>query len=116
MATGKGEVLLAFGGKSYTLVFDMEAIAAFEDATDMSIFTVFGSLAAAKDGGKAPKLSMLGSLLQAGMVRHHPEVTRGDAMAIVMDPAAQEALMKAFELATPPAAAAEGGEATADPR
>lgn len=110
MARGKGEVLLAVGDDRYTLVFDMDAIAAFEDATDLSIFEVFGNLAAAQASGKPPKLSVLGSLLQAGLSRNHPGMTRADAMALVVNPAAQEALAVAFELAIPPAQSGETEE------
>jgi hypothetical protein len=110
MARGKGEVSLDIGGRHYTLVFDMEAIAAFEDATDKSIFTVAQQLG---NPAEPPKLSLLGSLLQAGLSRHHPDVTRADAMAMFTDPATRDALAEAFALAMP---AAEEGEQSDPPK
>lgn len=114
MARAKGEFALEFGGEKYTLVFDWDAIALFEDATDLSIFEVFGVVGQASAGGKPPKLSLLGSLLQAGLARHHPQITRAQAMEMVINPEAQAALTGAFEIAVPATDAGEAGEADDD--
>jgi len=98
----KGEVTLAIGSDRYTLVFDWEAIAIFEDATDRSILEVMGEFdAAARGAGGPPKLTTLASLLSAAMQRHHPAMDRSACMGLVISPEAQSALAEAFEFAMP---------------
>lgn len=78
-------------GKSYTLIFDMAAVAAFEESTDLSIFEVVQQLGGTEGGGKPPKLSVMGSMLQAGLSRCHPDITREEAMWMVSRPEVQTA-------------------------
>lgn len=98
-----GEAGFDFAGESFLLVFDMSAIAHFEDATDQSIFEIFGQLDAARTGAKPPKLSTLGALLQSGLSRHHPDVTRETAMEMVSDPHVMAMLGAGFESSMPAA-------------
>lgn len=79
------EKRFAFEGKDYILIFDWEAIAAFEDETDLSIFDVV-----APPGGGSPKLSTMGSMLKAGLSQHHPDLTRSQAMAMLVSPDVQK--------------------------
>ncbi len=72
-------------GQQFTLAFDMEAIARFEETTDLSIFEAVQGLGT----GRPPKLSVLGALLQSALAAHHPEVTRADAMAMMVNPEVQ---------------------------
>lgn len=108
----KGEVAFTIADTDYLMVFDMEAIAYFEDSTDISIFEVAGQMAAAANGGRPPKLSLIGSVLEAGLKRYHPDITRTDAMDMAVSAEGQKALAKAFEFAMPPAESA-GGKARA---
>lgn len=106
-----GEISLRIEGAAYTLLFDWEAIAHFEDETDLSILEVMVSLQDAATGkGRAPKISTLGSLLSAAMRRHHPEMDRIACMKLVNDPGAMEALSEAFEFAMPQSDDPEPGE------
>jgi hypothetical protein len=95
------QTALAFDheGERFTLVFDMETIARFEDATDQSIFEAVGALGS----GKPPKLSMMGALLQAALAEHHPEVTRGKAMAMLVIPEVQKLFAEGLAAAMPKA-------------
>lgn len=96
----RAELALDHGGQRFTLVFDMETIARFEDATDLSIFEAVQGMG----GGRMPKLSVMGALLQAALATHHPDVTRGDAMAMMVDPAVQALFAEGLTAAMPQAA------------
>lgn len=78
------EKRFTFGGEDYVLVFDWEAIAIFEDETNSSIFDILAPLT-----GGSPKLSTMAMMLKAGLARHHPDLTRADAMAMLVDPEVQ---------------------------
>lgn len=93
-----GEVRFDFKGQTFTVAFDMAAIAAFEDETDMSIIEVGALLSG---GGKVPKISTLGSLLAAGLRRHHPEIDRIKGMEMVLDPAVQGTIAEGLAGAMP---------------
>jgi len=84
-------------GRRFTLVFDMEAIARFEESTDLSIFEAVQGLGT----GRPPKLSVLGALLQAALAANHPDVTRGDAMAMMVNPAVQALFAEGLSGAMP---------------
>jgi len=109
----KAEVELEIDGETFTMVFDMAAIARFEDQTNLSIFAVLEQFAD-EEGRDPPKLSVMGAILEAGLHRHHPEIDRDAAMEMVVSPAGQEAMAKAFELAMPPAD--EGNAKAAKPK
>lgn len=118
MAGSPRRVELAFDheGQTFTLVFDMETIARFEDATDISVFDVVAGMGP----GKMPKLSVMGSLLQAALAEKHPDVSRTDAMGMFANPQVQalfaEGLASAMPKAGDTASKAEDGKTpTANP-
>ena len=97
------------GGQEYTLVFDMETIARFEDATDLSIFEAMQGM----NSGRPPKLTVLGMLLKASLAAHHPDVTRAEAMAMMINPQVQTLFAQAMASAMPDPD--DTGEDTAQP-
>lgn len=106
-----GTVAFDYRGDHYQMVFDMQAIAFFEREADASIIEALGSLEAAQKGGRPPKVSQLAFLMQAGLRRHHPELSAEDALAMAGDPAVQAALGTSVQAAMPdadPSAAGNG--------
>lgn len=102
MKASPRRVNLAFTheGQEFILVFDMETIARFEEATDLSIFDAVAGLVP----GKSPKLSVMGSLLQAALAEHHPDLTRADAMTLLTVPKVQALFAEGIASAMPQAA------------
>jgi hypothetical protein len=88
----KQEVAFEVDGARYVLVFDFTAIAHFEDLADLSLVDALGAMEQAQAGGRAPKISHIGYLLQAGFRRHHPDMTPDEALALAMNPAVQAQL------------------------
>jgi len=102
-----GALTFEHAGQPFTLVFDMEAIARFEDATNLSIFEAVQGLGT----GRPPKLSVLGALLQAALAAHHPGVTRAEAMAMMVNPQVQALFAEGLSAAMPQTGdAGEDGE------
>lgn len=87
-----GSVSVTYKGTEFLLVFDMEAIAFFERAADVSIAEALDGLQLAFAAGRAPKLSHLAFLVQAGLHRHHPEINLNEAARMSGDPAVFRAL------------------------
>lgn len=102
-----GEVVFPFDGADWRLVFDMPAVAIFEQMTGKSIFSLIGQLKEASDGGPLPMLSTLGQAVLAGLHRHHPDTELGETMRMALDPAVQDALIGGFNAAMPKAPADE---------
>lgn len=111
MAREFPEVRIEVDGQVYILVFDWTAIRFFERESGISMIKVMQQAHAAQRGGEPPMVSTLGVMMQAGLRRHHPELSFEDCMDIFASPGGQEAMFKAFELAQPKA---EGSE-PADP-
>lgn len=87
-----GVVAFDFDGSRYEMIFDMKAIAFFERETDVSMITALGEMERVRASGEAPKVSTLAFLMQAGLRRHHPEVTAERALRMAADPEVQAAL------------------------
>lgn len=101
----------AYLGEDYTMVFDFETIAAFEEATGSSVLAL-----AATSAGAPPKLSTLGAMMHAALGRHHPDLTLVHAMQMVTDPAVQAVFGKGLASAMPqPADSGEAGAPGANP-
>lgn len=96
-----GTVWFEYDGSRYEMVFDMKAIAFFEREADISIAEAFDEMQAARAAGKAPKLSQLAFLMQAGLRRHHPEVSAERAFRMANDAGVQAALGIAVKAASP---------------
>ncbi len=108
-----GVIEFEHGGALYRMIFDMKAIAFFEREADISIVTALGELEQARERGELPKISVLAFLMQAGLRRHHPEVSAERALRMAGDPAVQAALGAGVAAAMPPAdgESAEGNAA-----
>ncbi|MGX7926459.1 hypothetical protein ACWPMX_07785 [Tsuneonella sp. HG094] len=104
-----GVVAFEYDGSRYEMVFDMKAIAFFEREADMSIIEVLGDLEAAREEARAPKVAGLAFLMQAGLRRHHPEVSPERALRMAGDPAVQAALGSGVSAAMPDAPADDAG-------
>ena len=71
-------VEIVIGGETYKLVFNLEAIAAAEELTDLPLITGIRP----RDV-QTPKISLVRAMLWASMHTHHPDVTPKDAAALV---------------------------------
>lgn len=101
----KGEMPLVLAdGRRFTLVLDMEALLAVEDATGKPLPEVMARAAAGF-------LTAMAAIAQAAFLRHHPEVTRAEVLAILQTDqgALSDALGKASETAFPTQSAGGNG-------
>jgi hypothetical protein len=105
MQPADGEVAFEYQGATYTLKFDMKAIAFFEREADCSILQAMQHIARAQADPVAhpPKLSLLAYLVQAGLRRFHPEVDLDQAAAMIGDPEVQAALGTGMQSSMPKA-------------
>lgn len=89
----KGEATLKAGDKEYTLVFNMNARAALEDALDLNISQLVDLM-------KPEKLrhKHIITIVWAGLRKYHKELTKEDVGDLI-DEAGLEETMKAFEKA-----------------
>lgn len=90
----RGEKAITIDGKEYTLVFTANTICEIEDALDKSILEIQGQFA---------RLSVVRTLLWAGLQEKHPGITLkaagdmlGTAGSKVLGPAIFEAMVAAF--------------------
>jgi len=113
-----GEVSFEYDRSIYVMCFDMKAIAFFEREADCSILVPLRDVAAAQEDPSAPppKLSHLALLVQAGLRRHHPEVSLDRAMRMAADPDVQQALGTAQAAAAPSATGGSAEGNVAPPR
>lgn len=72
---------ISFDGEDYTLVFDFEVIAHFEETWGVSL----GDVLQPPDGG-SPMLSRLAKLFQAGLLPNHPDADINLAGAMMASP------------------------------
>lgn len=98
----KGDVTLTHNGRRYTLRLDMNALADFEAATGLNaIETMQGKMS----------ISIMRSMMHAGLLAAHPEVTLREAGEIMQTNAA--ALGDAIGSAFPDVEPGEGNGKTA---
>lgn len=89
---------LTYQGFAMTMVFDMETVARYEIATAASFLDLVDRMQPLTPeqiaAGVPPKRKVqtheMGSLLQAALAEHHPDVTRALAMQMLFDPAVQK--------------------------
>ncbi|MFO6447866.1 hypothetical protein ACLBKU_12035 [Erythrobacter sp. NE805] len=104
---------LEFEGERYTLVFDFEVIADFEEGLGVSIGDVLNP-----PGGGSPMVSRLARLMLAAIRRHHPDADLNLAGAMMTDPAIAAQFYGAVTSSMPQAGDVEGeagSAATANP-
>lgn len=90
----RGEATANVDGKQYTLLIDMNSIAGWEDATNMSHIVLLGRMNAG-----SWRISDTRHLLHQSLLRHHPEVTLNEAGDLIPD--LQDALFEAMSRAFP---------------
>lgn len=95
-----------FEGQQYTLEFDFAAIAAFERVAGLSVV-----LALAEMQAGVPKVSHVAWLLQAGLGKHHPDVTPDDCLKMLASDDVKRQLDVAMDVAFPPAGSEGDGGA-----
>lgn len=107
----RGEVALAAGDRTLTLVYSFDAICRLEERLDMSIAAIGALL---EDPAKL-RFSRLRPIIWAGLVDRQPEITENDIGEIV-DAAGLTAVLaamgQAFQLAFPQGGGAEGNGST----
>lgn len=96
-----GVVAFEYSGSRYEMVFDMKAIAFFEREAEISIVEALGDLEESRKAGRVPRVSILAYLMQAGLRRHHPEVTAERALRMAGDAQVQAALGTSVRSAMP---------------
>jgi hypothetical protein len=99
----KGEVSFEADAKTFTLVFDFNAICELEDAFDADINSI-GELI-------GTKASSVRKVFRVGLSRRHPDLTEmeaGDIISVIGPAEAGVLIQKAFALSFPPAEAANG--------
>ena len=108
----KGEVRFEHDGREYCLHFGMVAIDWFEDTFDKPWLGAVQHVAVAQEAGVMPKTSTLVSILQAGLVKFHPELAtveaRDDILALATNPEVQKKMGLAVAVGMPDAGSAEG--------
>jgi hypothetical protein len=98
MAKAKGEVSVEADGKTYTLVFSINALCELEDKLGASV----SDIAALSTNGK--RFGTIRTVFWAGLQEHHPDLTLKDAGRIITAmgiPAADAAVGEAFSLTFP---------------
>ncbi len=111
MSALNGTLTIEAQGATWTLCFDFNAFAEFEDATGLIAMEEIARLEAEPD---RMRVSIMRRLFWAGLQRHHPGATlqaAGDLMT-----AAPDALMSALNAAVPDQADIEGATQPGKPR
>lgn len=103
-----GAVEFDWRGQKFTLLFNHRALKFYERDGD-SIADAIEHLDAIANGRARPRLSVLASLIAAGLRQHHPELTEDDALPMVADTAVLQAIVDGFGAAMPPVAEDDGG-------
>lgn len=103
---------LEFEGEKYTLVFDWEVIANFEETNGVSLGDVLSP-----PGGGSPMVSRMAKVFLAGLLPNHPDADLNLAGAMMTDPAISAKFYGSIGAAMPNAAdTGEDGEpASANP-
>jgi hypothetical protein len=99
--TSKREVRLESGGRSYTMIFSINALCELENDFD----DVIAEVAAVLSGTGKKRLTMMRRVFRAGLSDYHPEVTEKQAGLLITALGAHAAFAKmaeAFTLAFPP--------------
>ena len=111
----RGEVRFEADGAAWTLVFSVNALCAIEGALDVPITEVGAMMGggAGEDGKPAGmRISLLRTMVWAGLLDHHPEITERRAGELIHDLGMAEAgqlVGKAFVAAFPEAAKGDAG-------
>jgi hypothetical protein len=106
----KRETSFVAAGKTYTMVFSINALCELESDFD----DVVGEVAAVLAGTGKKRITVMRKVFRAGLSDHHPEVTEKEAGAIMtaIGPAMAFAkVAEAFTLAFPPT---DGGDVPLD--
>ena len=104
---GKGEASFAASdGKTYHLVMDFNAYAEAEDAADMDLNSLLKAVSPEIDPTtgavtQQPRIKHLGALLFGGLRDRHPGVSREDAIRLLSNEGAGEAIAKAMHGSMP---------------
>lgn len=93
-----------YAGDEYTLVFDWETFAAFEEETGLSMIDVV-----AADGGSR-KITRLARLMLYGLKRYHPDLTLNHAGEMMSDPAVQALLSEGLSASMPQPGDTDAGD------
>ena len=105
----KGEVSFEAGGRTYVLVYSIDALCALEERLDISVTEIGQAM------GKTMRLGFLRALFWAGLRERQPEVTEkaaGELIPLIGADALAPLLTEAFAKAFP---TPEGGAPQADP-
>jgi hypothetical protein len=99
----KGEARFPYDGQDWVLLYDANALLEIEDRLDLGLFALFAQLQRAEQDAKSVKIGTLATILQCGLVAHHPDITRSDTAEMLLsgDPAVQEAIGTAITLMMP---------------
>lgn len=76
---------LKLDGRTYHLLFDFEAVAQAEDATDQPLLTGLGQREV-----NHPRINLVRGMLYAGLLRHHPDISFAAARRMVTADAVPE--------------------------
>lgn len=107
--TISAEVTAPYNGAMWRMVFDWGAIEFFENAAPLSFAEfVIQLVMADMDAGPMPKLTHIAIFVQAGLRRHHPDVTAEQAFAMWNDDAVRKAISGAADKAMPKGGDAKG--------
>lgn len=77
----KGDVALRVGEEDYTLRYSHSALVALERALDKGLLEIMEQIASARD----MRLGTVVALLWAGLQKHHPGMSEGDACDLLDD-------------------------------
>lgn len=117
--TISAEVVALYKDATWRMVFDWGAIEYFESVAPLSFAEFVIQLVMADMGaGPMPKLTHIATFVQAGLRRHHPEVTAEQAFAMWNDEAVRKAINGAADKALPqgePGSAAGKGSTRTKP-
>jgi hypothetical protein len=97
------EVKFKIGADEFVLVFSSEAIVAFEREERYAILDGITHLSAVLAKEVTPQLTLIASMILAGMQRHHPRVTHGWCLTNALRPHVLRALFTALLKAMPAA-------------
>lgn len=93
-----------YEGATFTVVFDWETFAAFEEATGLSVLDVM------PDGAKKPMISRLARLMHHALMRNHPDLTLNHAGQMLSDPEVNALFMEGMGSSMPHGDDTEAGE------
>lgn len=96
MASPSPDIAFSIGNKALILCIDHAAIHWFERHSGWSFMDIALHCNAVANGDELPKISLMGYAMQAGLRKHHPEITLDQAMQWAMDAEFMRALFEAM--------------------